>query len=138
MTEGWNRDDYVVLFSGQEAHSATLRYGIAALLPGYRIVGLRGWDDFIVQNETGDTFKLPTVPCDHKELAPFQVPASDELVPDYRFAGKVKWYITPIAFGGDPTADENITWIPLADHAEIVRWWNTLYRDLTAKRGSAR
>jgi len=94
MTEGWNRDDYVVLFSGRESHSATERYGIAALLPGYRIVGLRGWDDFIVQDEMGDTFKLPTVPYDHKELVPFQVPASDELVRDNRFAGKVKGYVT--------------------------------------------
>ena len=88
MTEGWNCDDYVVLFSGREAHSATERYGIAALLPGYRIVGLRGWDDFIVQDETGATFQLPTVPCDHKELVPFQVPASDELVPDNRIPAR--------------------------------------------------
>jgi hypothetical protein len=137
MIEGWNGDNYLVLFSGEETQSASERYGTAALLPGYRIVGLCGWDDFIVQGENGDTFTLPTVPCDFEELARFQVPGAHELVPDDRFAGKIKWYITPIKFGGDPTASENMTWLTLAKHADAVRWWNTLYRDVTANHGSA-
>ena len=135
MTEGWNGDNYLVLFSSEEAQSTSQRYGITALLPGYRIVGLYFWDDFIVQNENGDTFTLPTVPCDSTELARFQVPAAHELVPDDRFAGKVKWYTKPIKFGDDPTANENTTWVTLAQHEELVRWWNTLYRDLTPNRG---
>jgi hypothetical protein len=138
MTEGWNGDDYLMLFSGEEAQSASERYGIAALLPGYRIVGLHFWDDFIVQDENGDTFTLPAVPCDSAELARFQVPPADELVPDDRFAGKVKWYLKPIKFGGDPRASENTTWVTLAEHADFVRWWNDLYRDLTAGRSPAK
>ena len=138
MIEGWDGDDYLLLFSGEEVQSASEGYGIATLLPGYRIVGLRGWDDFIVQDKNGDTFTVPTVPCDLEYLAQFRVPSAQELVADARFAGKVKWYIKPIVFGGDPAANENITWVTPAQHVECVRWWNTLYRDLTASRGAAR
>ena len=111
MTEGWAGDDYVMLFSTDEAQAASERYGIADLLPGYRIVGLLGWDDFIVEDQNGDTFTVPTVPCAGSELARFRIPKGDELVPDDRFTGKVKWYITPTKFGGDPAVHENIAWI---------------------------
>ena len=55
-----------------------------------RIVGLRGWDDFIVQDGSGDSFALPTVPCDATDLIRYRVPSSNGLIPDDRFAGKVK------------------------------------------------
>ena len=122
MIEGWAGDDYVMLFSPDEAQAASERYGIADLLPGYRILGLRGWDDFIVEEDDGETFALPTVPCDKSELARFSPPGRDQLIPDDRFTGKVKWYVTPIKSGGDPAARENITWISLSQHAEAVRW----------------
>ena len=134
MAEGWNGKDYLVLFNDEEAQSASQRYDIAALLPGYRIVGLYFWDDFIVKDEHGVTYALPAVPCDSAELARFQIPAADHLVPDSRFTGKIRWFIKPIKFGGDPTASENTTWVSLAQHADYVRWWNALYRDLTAIR----
>jgi hypothetical protein len=137
MTEGWNGDNYLVLFNDEEVQSASRRYDIAALLPGCLVVGLSFWDDFIVQDEHGATYTLPAVPCDSTELVRFRVPAADELVPDTRFAGKVRWFIKPVKFGGDPTATENTTWVTLAEHAEFVRWWNALYRDLMANRGSA-
>ena len=114
MIEGWAGDDYLVLFSTDEAEAASERYGITDLLPGFRILGLRGWDDFIVEDEHGATFTVPTVPCDRGELARFSVPECNQLIPDDRFTGKVKWYITPTKFGGDPAATENITWISLS------------------------
>jgi hypothetical protein len=45
----------------------------------------------------------------------------------------VKWYVKPIMFGGDPTAKENIAWVPFEQHAELVRWWSKLYRDTVGK-----
>ena len=133
MMEGWAGDEYLVLFSAEESKAVPERYGVTDLLPGFRILGLRGWDDFIVEDEHGVTFTLPIVPCDRNELARFKLPECDQLIPDERFAGKVKWYITPIKFGGDPKARENITWIPLSQHGDAVRWWNARYRELRRK-----
>lgn len=134
MNEGWNEDNYLLLFNDEEAVSASHLYDIATLLPGYRVVGLYFWDDFIVRDENGDTYTLPAVPCDSAARVRFQVPIADHLVPDIRFIGKVRWFIKPIKFGGDPTDSKNTTWVTLAQHADYVRWWNALYRDLTANR----
>lgn len=79
MTEGWKGEDYFVMFSADEVEAVPERCLNAALLPGYRI-GLRGWDDFILQDENGATFTFPTVPCDANKLARFLVPEGDELV----------------------------------------------------------
>ena len=138
MIEGWASDDYLMLLSTDEAKAASERYGIADLLPGYRIIGLRGWDDFIVEGQNGDSFTLPTVPCEAGELARHHVPACDKLIADDRFTGRVKWYITPVKFGGDPAARENLTWISLLQHADAVRWWNALYRDVARKKPTSR
>ena len=47
MVEGWRGDEYFVLF---EAQGLSLQgaYGLTEGLRGYRLLGLRGWDDFIV------------------------------------------------------------------------------------------
>ena len=36
---------------------------------------------------------------------------------DECFVGKIKWYINPIVFGGDPKAEDNITWVSHEQHA---------------------
>ena len=53
---------------------------------------------------------------------------------DEKLAGRIKWYVAPIIFGGDPQAEENMVWLPQDKHAEIVRWWNELYCQEDAKR----
>ena len=50
-----------------------------------------------------------------------------------RFSGKIKWLVQPIRFGGDPTAQENLTWLTLNEHAAAVRWWTRFYYDTIAK-----
>lgn len=42
MEEDWHDDEYLVLLTDQEALPASERYGIAAMLRGYGIIGLRG------------------------------------------------------------------------------------------------
>jgi len=74
MKEGWLKDEYLILFDGSEADAAADRYGIASELPGFSLVGLRGWDDFLVRDENGRVFTVPTVPLDAGLLAPFQLP----------------------------------------------------------------
>lgn len=125
MTEGWRGDDYFVLFSGSEVLEQSDRYGIAEILPGFRVLGLIGWDDFIVQDAAGATFKIPTVPCDPQYLEPLQLPDPEKLQADSRFRGKIKWYVQPVVFGGDPNAGDNLTWVAHDKHVSLVRWWNT-------------
>jgi hypothetical protein len=132
MTEGWSGDDYLILYSEAERQSASERYGIAALLPGFTIIGLRSWDDFIVMDSEGAVFLVPTVPCDAAHLTEFHLPLNVEIVGDTRYAGRIKWYTKPIIFGGNPRLGENLTWVAPDEHAPLVRWWNRMYRDITA------
>jgi hypothetical protein len=49
MTEGWFGDEYLVSFNEAEIASASDRYSISRFIPGYQLIGLRGWDDLIVK-----------------------------------------------------------------------------------------
>lgn len=106
-------------------------YGIREYLKGYTAVGLRSWDDFILVDDSKKYFTVPTIPLVFEHLAAFSFPADlDALQHDKKLAGKVKWYVTPIVFNGDPTAKENTAWISVDEHAPFVRWWNDLYRSV--------
>ncbi|HXE35172.1 MAG TPA: hypothetical protein VN087_14745 [Verrucomicrobiae bacterium] len=134
MKEGWIGDDYLILFDESEVATVTDRYALSHLLPGYHVLGLRGWDDFIVRDSQRRTFSIPTVPLDLKYIAPCSVTErADDLQPDARFRGKIKWYLKPIVFGGDPSSRENTAWVNLEEHAKLVRWWNDLYRSVKNK-----
>ena len=136
MTEGWLNDDYWILCDGQtEALHVTALYGIADYLPDFLIVGLKSWDDFILGNHESKNFTVPTVPLDARFLRPFDFPAEPmRLEADNRLAGKIKWYVTPIIFGGDPQAKENMAWLSQHEHAKFVRWWNAKFRQIDASR----
>jgi hypothetical protein len=135
MIEGWHGDDYLVLFE-EEASRMTALYGLREFLPGYDVVGLRGWDDFIVADEKQSLFSLPTVPLEPKHLEPFStVIQRAAIMPDVRFKNKVKWYVKPVLFGGDPSSKENMAWVSFDQHAELIRWWAKTYRDTVAKNG---
>lgn len=135
MIEGWHNDDYLVLSEDQEeAMRMTEAYGVRQHLPGYTVVGLRGWDDFILTDSKQQFFTIPTVPMEPKHLQPFNFQVDLAAIkPDERFTKKVKWYVKPILFGGDPSAKENMAWISFEQHAELVRWWSQFYRDTVAK-----
>jgi len=131
MNEGWLGDDYLILFDEAEVAVASDRYAISQLLPGYQVLGLRGWDDFILRDSAGQTYSVPTVSVNTKYLSPFNLPETKlSLRPDPSFSGRIKWYVTPIAFGGDPSVGENLIWVTHEQHAQLVRWWNDKYRSL--------
>ncbi|MEP6672209.1 MAG: hypothetical protein ABJF10_23805 [Chthoniobacter sp.] len=138
MREGWCNDDYWSMCEDQkEAEHLAVLYGLAEYLPGYFIVGLKGWDDFILCDREGRYFSVPTVPLERAKLAPFRFPETAlPLESDERFAKKIKWYVKPILFGGDPTAEENRTWLSPDQHVQAVKWWNKVYYDMLAKRGA--
>jgi hypothetical protein len=132
MREGWAKDHYLILFEEPEVIAATDRYQLSQFLPGYDIIGLRGWDDFLLRDTAGFLYSVPTVPLAMRYLGRLSEPPCDKaLEADVRFTGKIKWYVKPIVFGGNPTAQENTVWVDHAKHVELVRWWKNRYRDLS-------
>ena len=96
MIEGWRGDDYLILFDEAEMAAASDRYEISQHLPGYHVIGLRGWDDFILRDSQGQTYSVPTVPMptapiDTKYLSLFPLPEATSITPDLRFTGRIKW-----------------------------------------------
>ncbi len=133
MNEGWHDEDYLILFAPSEIESTTERYGLPKFLPGYEVVGLRGWDDLIVRDSAGQTYTVPSVPLDTRYMSPYSIPAGD-LAPEELLAGKIKWYVQPIAFGGDPELESNLIWVTHEQHGQLVIWWNTRYQQAIAGR----
>jgi hypothetical protein len=132
MKDGWHMDDHFILFENQEeAKLATSRYGLSDYLPGYFIVGLKGWDDFILCDTASNYYTVPTIPLAKEDVRPFVFPAETlKLRSDERFSNKIKWYVKPIVFSGSPTEKENMVWITHEQHAEAVRAWNKLYFEI--------
>ncbi|KXI29138.1 hypothetical protein [Paraglaciecola hydrolytica] len=137
MNEGWLNDEYIVVFTEAESALASSKYELSQYLPGYTLVGLRGWDDLIVISPTGVMCSLPTIPIDPKMIVPFFFPEDLSLESDERFTGKVKWYLKPLIFGGNPQDEENLTWVSHEQHAELVVWWNNQYKIIKAQAGNA-
>jgi hypothetical protein len=137
MIEGWHNDSYLILFDKDEIGLLSDSYRIATHLPGYTAIGIRDWDDLIVRDESDALFTVPTVPLTSDYLTPFSTQFPDRLDPDSRFLGKIKWYVKLIVFGGDPGANDNVTWVDHSQHAQLVRWWNEQYRALKAQASDA-
>ena len=131
MIQGWHNDDYLILFDEQsEVEFMTERYAVKKYLPGYILVGIRGWDDFILRDTDGLLYTVPTVPLAAEHLRPFTIDIdSASLRADNCVADRIKWYVQPIIFGGDPQSEQNIVWITLAQHIDFVTWWNTKCRE---------
>jgi hypothetical protein len=133
MREGWVGEDYLILFDAGELEAVTVNYTFPGLLPGFKLLGLRSRDYFIVDDGAGNLFTVPTIPVHAEYLAPFQPPGVDQVwTVDERFSGRIKWYMKPLIFGGDPSSHENQAWITHEQHAQLVRYWNDMYRSLKA------
>lgn len=130
MTEGWSGDQYYSLFDNADHSKATKAYDVDRLLPGYTVIGLIGWDDLLLSNN-GGYFTCPTVPIVPEHVTPFSAAElPSELETDVQHAGTVKWYVTPLIFGGNPADDSNIVWVDYAKHQELVQWWNAKYAEV--------
>lgn len=136
MKEGWVGEDYLVLFDEDEVAQVTARYGVGLHLPGHLVIGIRGWDDLIVCDSAGSAHLVPSVPLDPLHMTPYEVPRQSAMKQDGRFAGKIKWYVQPLVFGGDPNAGPNVSWVTHVQHGELVAWWNSKYRELKANGGA--
>ena len=89
MNEGWYADECLILFVETDISTVADRYAISLSLPGYQILGLRSWDDFIVRDPMLRVYTVPTIPMDSQYLSPFILPEPGSVLgPDARFAGK--------------------------------------------------
>jgi hypothetical protein len=132
MNEGWCGDNYLILFDESEVASTSERYAISQMLPGYQVVGLCGWDDFILRDSVGRTHLVPTIPADLQRVSPYVMPPSAKtLRSDERLCGMIKWYVKPVVFGGDANVGENLIWVSHERHAQLVKWWNDRYRSIS-------
>ena len=87
-----------------------------------------------MQDARGATYCVPTIPTVADHLSAYTLPSSvTTLSPDDRRQGKVKWYVKPIVFGGDPQSQENIIWVNHDQHAQLVKYWNGVYRSLKSR-----
>lgn len=123
-SEGWCNDNYLILFSGEESNLSSQQYNICDYLPEHRIIGISGWDDFVVMDNTGRLFTVPTVPISQRYMKPYTLPSPLTLTPDNRLQGKIKWHTKPVIFGGEPNIGENLTWVTPEQHVQLVAWWN--------------
>src|SRR6266540_3298381 len=131
MKEGWINDSYLVLFDDDESALMAEAYGITDFITRYRLVAIFGGDSFVLLNEKGEQFIVPTVPLDQEYIEKHDISYVDcQLESDPKFIGKIKWYLKPIVFGGDPNSKENITWVDIQTHQQLVRWWNEKYREV--------
>jgi len=91
MVEGWDNDNYFVLFDAPEIDLASAAYGIERWLPGYKVIGLKSWDDLLVKDGGNGVYTVPTVPLAREHLASCpSVPRGDVLSRDARFNNKLK------------------------------------------------
>ena len=130
MIEGWSEDQYVILFDDPEIPSATSGYQVEIGLPGFTVIGLCGWDDLIVRDLEGGVFTVPSVPVEAEHLAAFDPATAKRVESDNRFSGRIRWYIKPLVFGGDPNDEANTSWLTHDEHRKIVVWWNQKYRNI--------
>ncbi len=134
MIEGWYGDEYLILFDESESERLTEGYGVRQYLPELTVAGILGWDDFILRDQAGQLFRVPTVPLLQKYIDEFeQIPDASRLTPDVRFSGKIKWHTKPVVFGGDPSSEENINWVDIQKPQELVRWWNQKYKEIAGQ-----
>jgi hypothetical protein len=89
VIEGWYGNDHLILFDEAEIASASDRYAVSQFLPGYKVIGLRGWDNFILQDSTEATYCAPTIPAVADHISRYALPSrGTKLSPDIRFQGK--------------------------------------------------
>ena len=135
MTEGWHDKDYVQLFDEADVYRLTQAYRFPPSMIDYRVIGLIGWDDFILKKYDGSVAQIPTVPLDFEYLRPLPLSIENaKILPDSRFVGKIKWYIQPLVFGGDATSEKNMAWLSLDQHIQAVTFWNRKYLEIRSQQ----
>jgi len=127
MKSGWLNDNHYNLFDSIEIENLTSKYELEKYIPNYKLIGLIGWDDFIIF-KNNFYYKIPTVPIYEKYLEEIEmIDYLIELENEKENQNKIKWYTKPLIFGGDPCDPKNIKWINIEQHSQLVSYWNKIY-----------
>lgn len=130
MKSGWHQNIHYNIFTEEEALCFYTKYNIDNYIPEYRLIGLIGWDDFII-SKNNEFYKIPTVPIDLKYCEKLPIlDLSIKLTEDSRIKNLIKWYIKPIVFGGNPEAQDNVEFIDIEKHCQYVNFWNKKYFEI--------
>ena len=137
MITGWHSDDHLILFEDQiEAMEMTQRYGIIDRIPGHTLIGLRNSGEFILISSDGHQKTVPTVPLTAEGLEDWLTPIDFAAINfNTPWDGKIRWFVTPWIFGGSPTDEQNIAWVTMDQHVDLVKFWNGKYDEIKSQQG---
>lgn len=139
MIEGWHGSDHLILFDEAEIAAASDRYAVSQFLPGYEVIGLRWWDDFILQDFGGATFCAPTIQAVAELQITFRLMRSPQ---------KERHSNSMIVFRAKSSGTSNLscsgaTRSRRRNHlgqsrsacttGQMVKYWNGLYRSLKSR-----
>jgi len=128
MKHFWVDDIHYNLFE-EEEHLLISKYKIDLYISGYKLIGLIGWDEFLLEKDK-KYFKVPTVPIDINNLEEISdICKLNELTNKESIYDKIKWYTKPIVFGGNPKDEKNIIWVDIEQHIKLVTFWNNKYSE---------
>lgn len=128
--EGWLSKNYYILFSDSEKELYKEKHHLGKYLPEYEFFGLFNWDNFIVNVPNKYYAIVPIIPLLPKYVTKFSYKnRSILLTQDPSLKGKMRWYKTPLVYGGDPKDEGNIAWIGIEEHAKLIETWNKKYSE---------
>lgn len=145
--EGFLGQQYVRLYRPQELRALNDAYEISSRRPGLIMVASDGYGEgfgFLHRNPAVLKFPLIPLPIEGEIIdlaaATFEAfvhlhsETSATMRPNPSCVGMEMHLKQPLCFGGDWRSSENQVLVPPLKHAELVCYWNTLYRKLLAQQ----
>lgn len=143
--EGWVAGDYLAMWPVGRLGELNDRARIASFAPSLVAFATNGGGEgYFFDRATGEFINSPMIGLGDVEPTPVgtsfdamlewiaaanPAPGNGPTTPDPSRFGRVIHEITPIIFGGDPVDPKNKAWVPLAEYADVVAWWNDQVRN---------
>ena len=132
MNHFWINKEHYNILSTEE--SARYEVVLKKYINKFRVIGIVGWDNFIL-SDGSNHFSIPTVPVDQKYLKELEYPDLKPMTKSEQSEhSKIKWYLTPLIFGGSPDSESNIAWVTIDEHIKLITFWNQKYFEIKNNR----
>jgi hypothetical protein len=144
--EGFLGDEYLRFYPADQLISLNNAFCTQEFLPGRFIFGSNGGGEawaFDIRIKPAAVLKMPFIPMHDRYSHSFGTfeefivrlantgNKTEQRRVNPAVIGKEIHEIKPIAFGGDPGANDNKAYLTPAEYAPYVVWWNRKYRGLT-------